>query len=122
MRHPIESLEPVLAREELIEIQERVKHVRIDEKVSRYVLAIVHATRNRDEVTCGASPRGSLVLSRMAQALALMEGRDHCLPDDVKLLAVPVLAHRLILPSSFRSNVKEQSDVVRRILDETEVP
>ncbi len=120
--HPIEELLPVLTSEELCSLQAEVRKVRVDEKIRRYILDITRQTRDCEEVTCGASPRASLVLCRMSQAWALMAGRDYCLPDDPKELAVPVLSHRLILPSSLRSNVEEQRSLVKRILDGVEVP
>lgn len=121
LAHPLDRLETVLDRDALIELQDRVHAVRVEEPVSRYVLDLVRATRDRADVNCGASPRASLCLFRMAQARALMEGRDHCLPDDVKALAVPVLAHRLSLAAAYRSRVADQEDVIRRILEEVEV-
>ena len=119
--HPIDSLEPVLNGETLCRLQQDVKNVRVDEKVRRYILAITNKTRQCEDITCGASPRASLVLCRMSQAWALMDGRNYCIPDDPKELAVHVLSHRLILPTSLRSNVEEQCGLIKRILDGVEV-
>ena len=119
--HPIEELEPVLNGQTLCELQQEVRNVRVDDKIRRYILAITTKTRQCEDITCGASPRASLVLCRMAQAWAMMDGRDFCIPDDVKDLAVAVLSHRLILPTSLRSSVEEQCGLIRRILDGVEV-
>jgi len=122
LAHPLDALDPVLTGAELCALQDGVRQVRVDDKIRSYVLAITRASRDCEDVTCGASPRASLVLYRMAQAVALMDGRDYVLPDDVKGLAPAVLAHRLILPTSLRSNVDEQHAIVRRLLEEVEVP
>ncbi|WP_076005102.1 AAA family ATPase [Dehalogenimonas formicexedens] len=99
--HPIENLGPVIHAEELLTLQSTVKNVFVDRLVSEYIVAIAGATRKHAALYLGVSPRGSLALYRTAQAHALLEGRDFVLPDDVKALAVPVLAHRLVLdPSS----------------------
>src|SRR5690349_4233319 len=95
--HPLETIEQVISAEELIEAQSAAKEIHIAEQVKHYVVAVVNATRSHPDVYLGASPRGSLALARASQALALLQGRDFVLPDDVKQLAAPTLAHRLIL-------------------------
>ena len=95
--HPIEDLNPVLHAEDLVTLQSTVKEVFVDRLVSQYIVAITGATRKHPALYLGVSPRGSLALYRTAQAHALLVGRDYVLPDDVKALAVPVLAHRLVL-------------------------
>ena len=77
--------------------------VRVDESLLDYVMSIVQATRRSEFLVIGASPRGSLALRRAAQALAYFEGRDYCIPDDIKRLALPVLAHRVIVSSKYSS-------------------
>jgi len=77
-------------------LQQMVEQVRVDESLVDYLMAIVEATRHSEALTLGVSPRGALALYRAAQALALIQGRDYCIPDDVKRLATPVLAHRLL--------------------------
>ncbi|WP_226846898.1 AAA family ATPase [Dehalogenimonas etheniformans] len=99
--HPIEDLGPVIHAEDLVTLQTIVKEVFVDRLVSEYIVSISGATRKHPALYLGVSPRGSLALFRTAQAHALLSGRDYVLPDDVKALAVPVLAHRLVLdPSS----------------------
>ncbi len=123
LAHPLENLEPVLEGSEVIEIQEAVRHVRVDESVAEYVLDIVSATREEEALEIGVSPRGALSLSRAAQALALIEGRDYCLPDDVKRLAVPVLAHRVIRrPTPTAPGSRDERQIIRDIVARVPVP
>ena len=96
IKHPFDSLPAVLSSDRVLEIQQRVREVKVDETIADYILAIAEGTRNSDELEIGVSPRGNLNLFRAAQARALIEGRDYCIPDDVKRLAVPVLAHRVV--------------------------
>jgi MoxR-like ATPase len=96
IQHPIESIEPVITASDVLHIQQDVRNVRVDESISDYILAIVNATRGHEQLEVGVSPRGSLALFRASQALAYIDGRDYVVPDDVKALAVPVLAHRTI--------------------------
>jgi MoxR-like ATPase len=93
---PAEDLQAVLTREELLESIARVRRVRVDEALVEYVLDFLEATRKGGRFLLGASPRAGLGWQRAAQALALVEGRDYCIPDDVKRLALPVLAHRVV--------------------------
>ncbi len=100
-----------------------VRAVRVDDSVADYVLEIVSRTRGAAELEIGVSPRGGLSLSRAAQALALLEGRDYVLPDDVKRLAVAVLAHRVIRrPGLALGKGKGERDIVREIVNATPVP
>ena len=92
----LDRLQPVLSGDELLALQQMVEKVRVDESLVDYLMAIVEATRRSEALTLGVSPRGALALYRAAQALALIQGRDYCIPDDVKRLATPVLAHRLL--------------------------
>ena len=89
--------------EDILEAQQAVAAVRMDESLLDYILAIVEATRQSEFLVTGASPRGSLALHRAAQALACYEGRDYCIPDDIKRLALPVLAHRVIVSAKYSS-------------------
>ncbi|MCL6429743.1 MAG: MoxR family ATPase [Anaerolineae bacterium] len=96
-RHPIESLSQVADGRQVPELQAEVWEVHIDDSVQDYILRLVQATRTHPDLALGASPRGTLALSKAAQALAAIRGRDFVLPDDVKVLAAPVLEHRLIV-------------------------
>jgi MoxR-like ATPase len=121
LRHPMQDLEPVLTPEEVLRCQRAVHIVHVDETVIEYVVALVQATRAAPEVAIGASPRSMVWLTRCAQARAVAEGRDYVLPDDVKRLAIPVLAHRLI-PARSSGAASMGREVVRRILGEVPVP
>ncbi|MDI7275956.1 MAG: MoxR family ATPase [Anaerolineae bacterium] len=96
-RHPIETLTQVVDGSEVPELQAQVWEVHVDDSVQDYILRLVQATRTHPDLALGASPRGTLGLSRASQALAAIRGRDFVLPDDVKVLAVPILEHRLIV-------------------------
>jgi MoxR-like ATPase len=120
--HPIESLTQVAAAEELLDLQERIKAVYVDELIEEYIVSLVTATRNHEDVYLGVSARGSLALYRAAQALAAILGRDYVLPDDVKALAAPVLAHRLIINPSARIRNVSAADVVADVVKAMGVP
>ncbi|MBI4640268.1 MAG: MoxR family ATPase [Candidatus Tectomicrobia bacterium] len=121
--HPLEALQPVLTVSDVVDIEEMVKQVTIDESLVDYILAIVHETRHSDRLEVGVSPRGSFALFRAAQAIALINGREYCIPDDIKDLAIPVLSHRIIIRSTLgaeREKIAEQ--VIEDILMEVKVP
>ncbi len=121
-RHPIQDLEQVAAVEELLAAQEGIREVEVDPLVAEYLVALVEATREREEVYLGASPRAALFLYRGAQALAALDGRPYVVPEDVKALAVPVLAHRLLLTPTARVEGRTAEEVVREILEGLPVP
>jgi MoxR-like ATPase len=121
-RHPVEAVEAVVSADEVVALQTEARHVRVDPSVGRYVVALAEATRRHASVRLGCSPRGSLMLFRAAQARALLEGRTFVVPEDVKVEAVPVLAHRLGLETKARYTGVSKEDVVREILDGTPVP
>jgi len=121
-RHPFETLEQIVGVEELQQNQEAVKEVFVSPAVKRYIVDLTHQTRNHNEVYLGASPRGSLALYRTSQARAAMFGRDYVLPDDVKALAVPTLAHRVILGPGARLRDLSAEQVVEEILRGVPVP
>ena len=120
--HPIEKLEAVASGEDVLTLQSTVKKVYVDDLVKQYIAALVTATRQHPAIYLGASPRGSLSLFRATQARALMQGRDYVLPDDVKALAEPVLAHRLIVSSSERSPDKSGQAAIAELLETVPVP
>nr|WP_297863628.1 MoxR family ATPase [uncultured Acetatifactor sp.] len=96
-KEPLRELESVLTLEELARAKEEINRVFVHKCVREYMVDIVEATRNGEESVLGVSPRGNLALLRCAKAYAWLEGRDFCTPDDIKALAVPVLAHRIVL-------------------------
>ncbi len=120
-----EQITPVLSAADVLEAQRRVRSVHVEESLLEYLLAIVQATRRSEHLTLGASPRGSIALHRAAQALAYVEGRDYCLPDDIKKMAIPVLAHRLVVSSKYSSQLKRSEEaeaILSDILRNIEVP
>jgi MoxR-like ATPase len=117
------SLAPVLDTDEVLEMQDLAEKVRVEEDLVSYILAIAQATRNHDGVSLGVSPRGTRTLFRTAQALALAKGREYCIPDDIKALAVPVFAHRIIPASRGIEDVAEDGvAVIEEILSAISVP
>lgn len=120
---PVEALRPVLSREDVQLLQRAVRDVRVDESIADYLLDIVHATRKGDELHVGVSTRGALTLYRAAQSLALVSGRDYVIPDDVKALALPVLAHRVVGKSFLQAGEFGAAEaVIRDIVDRIRVP
>jgi MoxR-like ATPase len=119
---PLASLEAVTDPPEISELQRARRKIRISAPVREYIADVVRATRNHDALRFGASPRGSLGLMRAGQAMAALKGRDYVLPDDVKELAVPLLAHRLLLNENERLRGRTAEYFLRRILDRVPVP
>lgn len=122
LQHPIDGLEPVLTAEEVLELQTAVREIHADQTIMEYAVSLAQVTRRHPEAELGASPRGSLALFRVSQALALLRGRDYALPDDVKEMAVPVLAHRVIVPPSARMRGVDGRTIVEGALEEVAVP
>ncbi|HEY1424583.1 MAG TPA: MoxR family ATPase [Candidatus Acidoferrum sp.] len=123
--NPIENLEPVADVSEVLAMQESVTHVKVDATLHDYALEIVNRTRNSDQLALGVSPRGTLMLQRAAQARAFLEGRDYCVPDDFKQLAVSVFAHRVVASSRHASLQKKSETTeaaLREIVDSVRVP
>jgi MoxR-like ATPase len=122
---PLARIEPVMAAEEVVEIQQAVRGVTVDEQLMNYTLAIVEKTRQNEFLSLGVSPRGSMMLYRAAQALAVVEGRNYCIPDDFKRLVLPVFAHRCVVSSRYISTIKKSDQaeaILREITDSTPVP
>jgi MoxR-like ATPase len=119
---PLEQLQAVCTREEVLAMQEATSRVRVAEPVADYLLGVVAATRERRDVLTGVSTRGALTFQRMTQARAFLMARDFVTPDDVKAMAVPVLAHRILLASRLRSLRDDQVGVVTEILAEVPCP
>jgi MoxR-like ATPase len=120
--HPIDDLPAISNAAEVIACQDAVRAIHVDEKVKQYVLDIVHASRDHEDVLLGGSPRASIALFRTAQALAAVSNRDYALPDDVKRMAQPVLAHRLILKPESRLRKKTPQSVVHELVTDARVP
>jgi MoxR-like ATPase len=120
---PVETLSPVLTADDVLRLQQGVRQIRVDESISDYLLDLVHMTRKSEELHVGVSTRGALTLYRAAQSLALVSGRDYVIPDDVKTLAVPVLAHRVLGKSFLQAGEFGAAEtIIRDIVDRVRVP
>jgi MoxR-like ATPase len=120
--HPLDTLKPVVNAQVVHQMQEFARRVFVHQQVKDYLLRLVHATRSNIKLALGGSPRASLALYRASQARAALDGREYVTPDDIKSLAVPVLAHRLILKPEYRLRKETPQAVVEEILQTTEVP
>jgi MoxR-like ATPase len=122
LTHPIDSINAVAKCDDLVALQEAVKHIYLDSQVQQYIAELVESTRHHVSIYLGASPRGSLALFRTAQARALMHGREFVIPEDIKALAEPVLAHRLVLHSLDGSKDRSGRSIINDILSQVNVP
>ena len=120
--HPVEQIGQVVSAEELVQAQDEVKEVYVDDLVKEYIVELVRATRSHPDVYLGASPRGSLALHKTSRALAAILGREYVIPDDVKALAEPTLAHRLIISPSARIKNVDARSIIQETLDSVPVP
>ena len=121
-RDPLDELVPIATGAEILALQAAVRRVHVADVLRRYVVDVVRATRTSDEIQLGASPRAALALHRAAQALAAQRGRDFVKPDDIKELAVPVLAHRLILHAEARLRGRSTAEIIRTLVARVAVP
>ena len=119
---PLEGLEPVANAADAVSLAEEAKAIFVEESLNRYVVALLRATRGDSRLYLGASPRAGIALLRVAKARALADGRSFLEPDDVKAVAVSVLAHRLILAPEARATGLTGEQIVRETLDKTPVP
>lgn len=120
---PVESVQPVMDRERLIELQQRVREVRVDDSINQYILEIVHATRGHEELELGVSTRGAVTMMHACQAYAFVSGRDYIVPDDVKELAVPVFSHRVVVGGIIRETHRHRAaGIITQIVSSIAVP
>lgn len=120
---PTDELQAVTDGSQILELQKQVSDIRVDDSISDYMLEIVEATRNHADLALGVSTRGALTLYKAAQAMALVEGRDYVIPDDVKELVLPVLAHRIVCRGAVRDGRRERANqVLNSITDGLTVP
>jgi MoxR-like ATPase len=122
LQHPIDTLGTVASADEVRQAQGAVRQVFVHDRIKQYIVSLVHATRTHDDAALGASPRAGLALFRCCQALALLRGRDYVIPDDVKQLAVSVMAHRVIVTPSARMKRVETHSIVEDVLAQVPVP
>ena len=124
-RDPLSELQPVLSPPDIAELREAAANIRMDDALLDYLLQIVEMTRSADDLELGISPRGTLALFRSAQAMALIEGRDYCIADDIKRLVLPCFAHRVIVnsrTSGLRGRGREAEHALQEILRNAAVP
>ncbi len=120
---PVESVQPVMDRERLIKLQQRVRDVRVDDSINQYILEIVHATREHEELELGVSTRGAVTMMHACQAYAFISGRDYIIPDDVKELAVPVFSHRVVVGGIIRETHRNRAaGIITQIVSSIAVP
>ena len=120
--HPIDLLEAVATSDNVIKLQDAAKYIYVDTAVREYIVSLIEATRNHEDVSLGASPRASLGMFRAVRAIAILRDRDYVIPDDVKELAYAVLAHRLILSSAARMRGLQPREVIEGLLETVAVP
>jgi MoxR-like ATPase len=121
----LEAMQPVLTGADVLEMQQAATQVRVDESLVSYALSIVRKTRESEQLSLGVSPRGSQMLYRAAQAIAFLDGRSFCTPEDIKPLVVPVFAHRVVVNGLYSSTLKksEQAEqVIQEMVESTAVP
>ncbi len=120
--NPIETLKQVVDSNEIINLQNEVKKIHVDRTINDYIVEIVSKTRWHQEISLGASPRGSLSLFRASQAWALYNEREYVLPEDVKRMSIPVLSHRIILKQETRLKKISSEEIIESILKSVNVP
>jgi MoxR-like ATPase len=116
------TLDKVITRDGLLEMQRAVEEVHVSDAVNRYIVDLVSSTRSSTRVRVGSSPRGSLALMKMSRARAAMAGRGYVIPDDVQEVAVPALGHRLIMKPEYWAQDVTEDMVVREVLDSVPTP
>jgi MoxR-like ATPase len=119
---PVETIEKVISLEELDTLRASVDHVKIEASISQYLLQIVLATREHPHIRLGVSTRGTLLYARIVRALAILEGRDFVIPEDVKRLAIPVISHRILLNTKAQYSGITAPNIIQEILDAERVP
>jgi MoxR-like ATPase len=118
----LETLQPVITADQILELQSAIRQVSWQPEVERYLLAVVRATRSHPSVQLGVSPRGTLALYRACEAFAALKGRDYVQPDDVKHLATSVLSHRLLTTSRSRMRGQQSVEIINTLVENTPVP
>ncbi len=120
--HPLEVLQSCLSLADIVELKEQVKQIRVSQEIKRYLVDLVNATRSAPGVQLGASPRGSIALMKVAQALALFDGYEFVTPEQIQEVAVPVIAHRLVMEPQAQFAGRTATAVVEEILQSLPVP
>jgi MoxR-like ATPase len=115
--HPLEQVTPMMNADDVLDLQEEIRNVRVDDVLLDYLMEIVTATRNSEMLDMGVSPRGSLALQRAAQALAFTEDRAYCIADDIKRLVIPVFGHRIVINSRYSNRMRRGEDTEHLLAD-----
>lgn len=119
---PLERLQAVITPEEILNLQKERKKINVSREINHYIVSLVKATRNSPLIRYGASPRASLHLMQAAQALAALRNRDYVLPDDIKELFIPVIAHRIVIETKQSLKGNTSQEILKEVLNQTEVP
>ncbi len=120
---PVDDIQPVLTTDRLLDLQRQVREVRLDDSIHQYILEIVHATREHEELSLGISTRGAVTMMHAVQAYAFVNGRDYVVPDDVKELAPSVFAHRIVVGGIIRETHRQRAtSIISQILSTIAVP
>lgn len=119
---PIRELTPVVTSEELLDLQQQAREVRMDQSLAGYIVDLITATRRHEHVMLGCSPRASISLFRASQAAALYEGRDYVIPEDIRDLAVHVLSHRLVLKQEAKIKRITNESIISEIIEDQKIP
>jgi len=122
IEHPIVHVEPVVSSGQVTQLQRAIREVHVDDSLKDYMVGVCQETRSHPDVDLGASPRGSIALLRLSQAVAAIAGRDYVVPDDIKRVALPALAHRVVIRPDRRIQGVNSEDAVREILGRVPVP
>lgn len=120
--NPLSELQPVVDLEELLDLQRHVREIRVQDCLKSYIISIVEATRKNPDIALGVSPRGSLSLLKASKAWAFIKGRDYITPDDIQKMAVPVLAHRLILGTGVKTKNITAENMINEVMMKVKVP
>ncbi len=119
----LQEIKPVIEPRQMLELQQQVRQLQMDERITRYLMDIVQATRNHPDLLVGASPRAALALQRVAKASAILAKRDYCLPDDVKTFVIPVFGHRVISKKFAHEPTRQSCDhILQQILNSVPIP
>jgi len=121
-KNPLDTLAAVVSIEQIVAMQQIYSDVEISDDVLAYLVNIVKATRNHDDILLGVSPRGSQALLKVVQVYALLQGRTYVTPDDIKKMVKPTLGHRLVLKQQITSKTTDHNEVLDHILQQVEVP
>jgi MoxR-like ATPase len=122
LNNPIDTLAPVVGRDEVVAAQRAATRVKISEDLLRYIIMIAETSRTHPEISLGISPRGTQALLKASQVWAIIQDRDYVIPDDIKAVAEPVLAHRILLKNKYKSQANEAEQLIQRILHMITVP